>query len=369
MSLAGRLPRAFVGLALLATLLVFPAEAASAHSILGPSGSTNYRSKLLMIDPAIGGVSAKVVDGGQHVELTNTNSMPVVILGYSGEDYLMVDSRGVWQNVRSPSLYLNRSSTPGLVYMPPGTDAHAPPSWEPVCSCDVAVWHDHRVHWGSSTPPPDVAKSPGRYHLVRDWEIDARSGQTSVRLTGQLTWVPGPSPLPWAVAGAAAAVLGGAIGFARRWRFAIAGGLLALVALDSTRAAGLVLGRYGSFGLELHALSYDGVLMLLFWMGALLAAAFALRGRVGVAYAAAAISAIIGLTDAVPSLSALSDSQVVTAYPSSLERFLVATTLGVAAGLFVASFVLIRRLERSNPVATPFESAESSLSAGVENTV
>ena len=340
-----RFRRAASGFTVLAVLVIAPAAPAWAHS-LGPSGSSNYRSTLSSISPYVSGVSVEVLDDGQHIRLSNTAPAPVVILGYSDEPYLMVDAGGVWQNVRAPSLYLNRSSTAGLVYMPPGTDARARPLWQRACKCHAAVWHDHRIHWGSNVPPPAVAAAPGRYHLVEIWQIQAREGETNLTLSGVLSWVPGPSPAPWLGGAGVAAALVLLVGFLRRWRIPLATALLALVAVDAARVAGMIGGHSGSFSTQLHAVPDDGVASLLLWVASLVVVRWARRGRVGAAYGAATIGLILALIGGVTSLSAVWHSQIVTAYPANLQRLLIVATLALGAGLFAAGAILIDRLDK-----------------------
>jgi hypothetical protein len=292
----------------------------------------------------------RVVDGGQHIEMTNTTAEPVVLLGYSGEPYLLVDRLGVSQNARSPSLYLNRSATPGLVYMPPGTDAHAPPVWQRVCDCDTARWHDHRIHWAGSSPPPVVSAAPGRYHLIDTWSIFARQGARTITVTGTLAWVPGPSPVPWLAAAAVVALAIVPIGFLRRWRLPLAAVVLLLVATDVARAAGMVGGRSGGLATKLQGVPDDGVFMLIVWVGAIVIAVMALRGRVGAVFGTATSGLVLALTSGIPTLGVLWHSQVVTAYPPDLQRLLVALTLGVGVGLLPAGWLLIRRID---PVSDP----------------
>ena len=355
-----RLRRLAIRSASVAALVLAPASPAWAHGSLGPSGSSNYRSALSGITPRVAGVTVQVLDNGQHVELLNTTSTPVVILGYSGEPYLMVEAGGSWQNLRSPSLYLNRSSTPGLVYMPPGTDAHAPPVWQRVCRCDVARWHDHRIHWGGPKPPASVSSAPGRYHLIETWNITARRGAEDFTISGRLSWVPGPSPGPWLGAAAVVALLIVPVGFARRWRVPLAAVLVGLVVVDAARVAGLVAGRSGSLGTQLHAVPYDGVFSLLLWLGSFLVGWLALRGRAGAPFGAATIGVILALTGGVPALSALWQSQVVTAYPEDAQRLLIAATLGIGFGLFAGGLILFSRLDR-------LEASQISIDRAAEN--
>lgn len=333
---------------LVVLLVLGPAEDASAHG-LGPSASSNYRSAVTSVTPPLAGVTVRVVDDGQHIELTNTTRTPLVVLGFYGEPYLMVDAHGVWQNTRSPTLYSNRSST-ALVYLPPGTNAYAAPDWQLACTCDTARWHDHRIHWGRSSAPPAVQSTPGSYHLINTWHIYARQASQDITLTGTLAWVPGPSPGPWFVVTAVAACVVVVIGFLRRWRIPLAVALVALVAVDATRTVGIVAGRSGSFGTQLQAVPHDGAVTAIFWIAALFVAGLALKGKTEpAAFGAAIVGLILALTGSVPTLAILWNSQIVSAYPDNLQRALVALTLGLGFGLLPTALLLIRRLDRQEP--------------------
>ncbi len=325
-------------------VVLVPAAPAEAHT-LGPSGSSNYRSALVSVSPRVDGLRVRVVDDGQHVELTNSSELPVVVLGYDGEPYLMVDRRGVWENVRSPSLYLNRVSTPTLVAMPAGVSASASPRWQAVCRCDTARWHDHRIHWGQPSPPDAVQAAPGRYHFIETWHLLVRDGARTVTVTGTLAWVPGPSPAPWFALAGTVAVGVLLIGFVRRWRVPLAAALGALVVADVLRAVGMVTGRSGSFHNQLGALPDDGIVGVIAWVGAAFLVVWALRGRIGAAWGAAWIGLWLGI-DGVPTAAVMWRSQVVTGYPTWFQRALVAVTVGLGLGLFAAGLLLVRRIDR-----------------------
>jgi hypothetical protein len=327
-----------------ALVVLVPAAPAAAHT-LGPSGSSNYRSALVGIFPPVGGLRVRVVDDGQHVELTNSGAQQVVVLGYDGEPYLMVGPGGVWENVRSPSLYLNRVATPTYVVMPPGVSASASPRWERVCACDTARWHDHRIHWGQASAPAAVQAAAGRFHLIETWHLLVRDGARTVTVTGTLAWVPGPSPAPWFVV--AGIVAGGTllIGFVRRWRVPLAAALGALVLADVLRSVGMVTGRSGTFHNQLGALPDDGVVAVIAWVGAVVLVIWALKGRLGAAWGAAWVGLWLGI-DGLPTTAVMWRSQVVTGFPTWLQRALVAVTIGLGVGLFVAGLLLVRRVDR-----------------------
>jgi len=92
------------------TAVVATSGPASAHTLSGPR-PTNFRTTLRAVTPRIAGVEVRVVDLGNKLRLTNRTPIDVVVLGYDGEPYLRVGPRGVYENLRSPATYLNRTRT------------------------------------------------------------------------------------------------------------------------------------------------------------------------------------------------------------------------------------------------------------------
>src|SRR6266545_5405528 len=103
--------RAGLVLALAGMVQVGGTGPASAHAVGGGPTASNYRTSVRGIEPAIPGVSVRVVDGGNQLELTNRGSQEVTLLGYENEPYLRVGPSGVFENEHSPSTFSNRSTT------------------------------------------------------------------------------------------------------------------------------------------------------------------------------------------------------------------------------------------------------------------
>ena len=51
----------------------------------------------------------------------------VIVLGYENDAYLKITQDGVWQNIRSPTVYLNADV---VGEMPDDVSADAPPNWQ-----------------------------------------------------------------------------------------------------------------------------------------------------------------------------------------------------------------------------------------------
>src|SRR6202035_4435325 len=97
----------------------------------------------------------------------------------------------------------------------------------------TARWHDHRIHWMGSQPPPIVRRAPSQRHAVfPTWTVELRRDTLPIVVTGTLTWVPGPNPWPWAAGALALALLTVAGAFSRAWAGALAAAVVVLITTD-----------------------------------------------------------------------------------------------------------------------------------------
>ena len=65
---------------------------------------------------------------------------------------------------------------------------------------DDYEWHDHRIHWMSTIPPPVVRADSKLRHHVFDWTVPATFGGTPLAIEGSLDYVPPQgSGLGWIV--------------------------------------------------------------------------------------------------------------------------------------------------------------------------
>ena len=105
---------ALLGVAVLVALgaVVATPEPASAHGVGGIQPS-NYETRIVSVRPTVPGLEIRSVDLGNRLEVTNRTGHEVLILGYDGEPYLRVGPRGVFENIRSPATYVNRTLTGG----------------------------------------------------------------------------------------------------------------------------------------------------------------------------------------------------------------------------------------------------------------
>ncbi|MDQ1535531.1 MAG: hypothetical protein QOF28_3292, partial [Actinomycetota bacterium] len=151
--------RGAVAIVLGGAFVVFGAAPAGAHGLAGVQ-PTNFASNVRSVTPAVPGLQIAVRELGARIEVRNDTAFDALILGYQGEPYLRVGPGGVYENVRSPSVFLNRSQTVKAA-TPPSYDAQATPEWRHTGSGREVSWHDHRVHWMGVSEPPVVRDSPG----------------------------------------------------------------------------------------------------------------------------------------------------------------------------------------------------------------
>jgi hypothetical protein len=343
---------------LAAGLVLLTASPALAHALDGAAPS-NYRTRILDVEPEKPGIVVEVVEAGNRLSLTNDTPDEVVVIGYRKEPYLRVGPHGVFENLRSPATYRNRSRLPTAeVPAKASNDPTTPPEWKKVSAGSSARWHDHRVHWMGLQPPGPVRAEPGQEHvIIPAWEVPLRVGPDEILVKGDLAWIPGPSKLPWlGLAAAAGLALAGLVLIpgAKRHRLAqtaLIVALAAVVVLDVARLAGLA----GDVGSSLGRAAGQNLQAVAGWVTAVAAAALLLRGEARIGPALAAGAGVLFALGALGDLDVLSRSQVPTDAPVWLPRLSVATGLGLGLGLLVVAFApfLVPPAPASVPAAEP----------------
>lgn len=142
--------------------------------------------------PRASGVWVDVLFDDDQLFLDNTSGKTVIVLGYQGEPYLRFSpGKGVYENVRSPATYVN-SVRYGTVKLPPIARAEAKPRWIKIAKLRSWYWHDHRIHWMSTVPPPVVKASPRQRHHVFNWRVPILVGGKHYSIYGSLDYRPPP---------------------------------------------------------------------------------------------------------------------------------------------------------------------------------
>ena len=163
------------------------AAAAAAH---GPAGGVGYVSSISGLEPPVVGVLTTVLGGDDRLQLVNYSGKTIVVFGYDGEPFLRFTRSGVYENVRSPSTYLSRERELANAQVPAYADPTAAARWRKVTRGASFAWHDRRIHWVRSDPPPVVAQAPDETHLIFRWRVPASADGKRFAVTGFLGYRP-----------------------------------------------------------------------------------------------------------------------------------------------------------------------------------
>ncbi len=252
-----RTVRMFASASVLGFVLVAAAASpAAAHATGGPQPS-DFTTVVHGVTPNLAGVSVRAIDLGAKLELRNDSPVDVTVLGYEGEPYLRVGPSGVFENTRSPAVFLNRSNII-TVAAPRQYDAHAAPQWRRLSAGHLARWHDHRSHWMGNNNPPVVAHDPHHSHvLIKNWGVPLVANGKRFRISGDVVWSPGPSPWPWLLGALLIAVGLGAVARRRRLAWGLVPLLVVYLAVNARVIVGTwhwyaapALSRLGATGYE-----------------------------------------------------------------------------------------------------------------------
>lgn len=309
-------------LVLVALLTLVPAAPAAAD----PPKPTNYRSEVLSLDPPTDALRVDIVGGDSFVHLHGARGHEVIVLGYEGEPYLRFGADGtVEENRRSPAVLLNTARYGTIAPQPAEVDATAEPRWVRIATGGDHAWHDHRIHWMSTVPPPVP---------VTTWTLPVLVDGRPVTVHGQYALVSAPSPLPWlAIATAVAAIVVG-VALARR-RAVVLGG----AALAGSGAFAAAVAATGEFGLPASA-GRNLALIALPLIAALCGIAALVRPRSRFAVALVAGGALTLPIWIVMQYAVLTHAVPATDVPVTLQRAAVAAATAATLaclGLAVAS--------------------------------
>ncbi len=336
-------------LGVLATLAV--AGPASAHVGGGQAGS-DFDGRVRSVTPALPGITARVLQFGDELEVVNDTATDLEVPGYSGEPYLRIGPDGVWRNARSPATYLNldRYAAAGL---PPTVDVAAEPDWQQVSTEPQYLWHDHRTHWMSQgVLPPVVAADPTTPHTVIEWSVPMVHGGEPVVVAGELTWRPPPPAWAiWPVYVLLLAATAAAGWLARTARpLAVALGVAAVASLWHALAT-----PEPAVTVSSHAGAVLGALLpaLLLLLVAGVGVRSARRGRGALTGLMALIAGWLVLVQGLPDVDVLWSANVLATGPALLARAAVAVLVAGGLGLVVGGAGALRRFRDARPEPAP----------------
>jgi hypothetical protein len=275
------------------------------------------------------------------VELTNTNRSDVIVLGYDGEPYLRIGSRGVYENFRSPSHFLNRGQPAAFTSttLPPAASPDAPPDWHRKSGRHVVRWRDRRTRWEGS-PPGIVRLEPNRAHALSAWTIGLRRGARKAEVRGTLLWAPGPSATPWLIVAAWLVLITVAVSRLRAFGSPLAVITFALVVADVVHTVAQVGASRDGLGILAVRVLLGGVFSLAAWIVGLAALRSLAANREGGVFAAGIAAFFIAMLTGIGDSSALGHSQIPSLLSPPTVRALVATTLGLGLGVVIAALLI-----------------------------
>ncbi len=311
--------------------------------------ATNYVTTIDGLSPRLSGIRVRLVDAGKGLELRN-GGPEVVVLGYRGEPYLRVGPDGAFENRLSPTVAANQEHQHGTSPSGETGQAAAAPDWRKLSDKPVARWHDHRIHW-MGDDPPSVEADPGTRQVVQPpWQVGLQRGPETAIVSGQLNWVPGPSPAPWLGLIAAAFAGVAALGLLRRWGPALAGAAALVLSVDLLHALGAGFASSGGLGAQLGRVVSGSFYAVFGWLLAGVAVRLLARGRVDGLYAGVFAGLSIGVFGGLLDLGTLSRSGAPFALPLPLVRACIALAAGGGFGLAAACLMVIRRTPEARRV-------------------
>jgi hypothetical protein len=297
--------------------------------------ATDFDVRLHSVRPAIPGVRFRVVDNGARVELRNDTGTDVTVLGYEGEPYLRVGPDGVFRNRRSPATFLNRqryitTSAPPSIY-----NAKAAPEWQRISHGHVTRWHDHRAHYMGSA-------RGGSQRVLMAWTIPMERGSTRIDATGDVLYVPPPSPYAWLATAALIALVALVLARTRAWPAVLAAVLAVLIV-----AAGLqTIGEWGATTLTLARRIAEHVYVFI-GLGLAAVALVWLVVRRRSPYDATPAALIGGLAlllaSGLSGIPLLAHSELPTTLTDALDRLLVTVTIGAGLAAVAIAATRLRR--------------------------
>jgi hypothetical protein len=317
--------------------VVIAAQPAAAHGVGGVEPS-NFETTVHGTTPRVTGLAVRPIDLGDELELRNSTGEDLVVLGYQDEPYLRIGPRGVFENRRSPATYLNRTRD-GKTRVPSSADPAAAPEWERIASGSVARWHDHRAHWMGADDPAAVEREPDQRHVIDRWSFQLRRGSQDITVTGDLLWIPGPSPWGWLLGAAVVASVVIVLSRIQVWRWALASALGVVIVSETAHVVGTWNATTASFATKIGASAYS--------VGGIALAVVALMWLVvrppsdaipAVLFAGLVVAVAGGLAD----LTTLTRSQLPTDVPATVARLEVMLALGLGAGLAASAVLRLR---------------------------
>jgi hypothetical protein len=291
---------------LLAGLTLAAPASASAHA-RSTTVALDYRLELDHTTQSIPGVSVAILDGDRALRVS-VRGVTVVLHGDLGEPMLRIGPRGAWVNRASVTAVAERLTQPSQ-------------GWERVASGPTYTWHEHRL-----APPPYGAETGAVARFMVPATVDGRA----VRIGGTFVRYERPALWPWFIGGLVfACAVAVAVRLHRRLTTELGtlAGLAALASLIAFAAADAPDGRVAWLQIGL------GVGLGLVVCVVLIRSREPRRSQLAGLLGAVAAALSLG------SLGVFRHGVVVSLFPATASRTLLAVALVAGAAAAVTSFV------------------------------
>jgi hypothetical protein len=330
--------------------LLSTAPPAGAHAVTGVKPS-NYTSEIVGVSG--GALDVQLLDLGRRIELHNPSPTDVVVLGYTGEPWLRVGARGVFENEYSYSAYQERQRRGAVNAEPPDPAlAAGPPRWRRTASGRTLVWRDRRTVFEGPTPQA-VRDARDQLHVVVPrWVIELRRGNAPLTVEGRITYVPPASAMPWIVV--AIVAFGATIATVRsaRWPWLLGQALALVIAIDAVHTFANAAVSGGSLVRQASEVLRGSPLALAAWFVGVAAIAMLRSRNDGALVLAGSSALVIGFYGGATDIATLTSSQVASALSPTAARAAVALTLGLGFGIAAAAAYLGMRSRAPRSPAT-----------------
>jgi hypothetical protein len=190
-----------------------------------------------------------------------------------------------------------------------------------------------------SSDPPEVTRAPDQQHLIDHWNLQLRRGTQDITVSGDLVWVPGPSPWGWVLGAFAVALLVVALSRTRIWRWALIAALGVVLVSETAHVVGNWNATTASFATKIGASVYSIggialVVVALVWL--------VIRPPSDAVPAVLFAGLVVAVAGGLADLTTLTRSQLPTDVPTTIARLEVALALGLGAGLAASAALRLR---------------------------
>ena len=182
-----------------------------------------------------------------------------------------------------------------------------------------------------------------RHVVVGQWLIAVRRGTEFAAVVGRITYVPGPSAIPWLAVAAVLVIVTAAAALLRGWGIALSIALAVVIAVDVVHSFGIAAATHDPVVTQIGRVVLGGIVATLGWVVGAVAIGPLQDEREGGVVGAAVSGFLLAAFSGVGDISTLTRSQVPYAFSAGAARAAVVLTSGAGFGLALAALLVFRR--------------------------